>query len=181
METVLDLVVSFFYNDFILIPFFRKILGEKYSLKITICGTTVLWISQLFSKILPFFYIGVQITAVLNVIIIVLSIIYLQIFFQSSFGKKMLSLVLVMLVQMTMDVLGLKITSMFLGYYEFLDKDSVFTAIGAGISAVLITAGIYGLYRFWIIVEKVQWNFRRNQWFCLILPLRSLLLFSRQR
>lgn len=179
MITVVCLMMTYFYSVLLYAYFFNRILGKKYTAKVTMLGTLILWVISCFTKIFPFFIIGLDITIFSNIIVLISTAAYVLALYKSSVAKRILAMVILILVQGCMDMLGLNLASMLVGNYELMQLDSYFTITACIMSTPLITLGTFGLTRIWLMTEKIDWSSGKKQWFCVILPISQLLMLWR--
>lgn len=170
MKIVAGLMLSYLYTDFLFIYVYESICGLRYSKKITVLGTILLWISDCVLKILPQYIIGIQVSGVLNTIMLFTGIVYILLMFDSSALKKILLFFIYMIVQAGMDLLGMNIAGMLTGEYAFLDSSSNFTFVMLGCSSITITLGSVFFVWLWKVFERRNLKISKLQWLCLLLP-----------
>ncbi|MBQ8857061.1 MAG: hypothetical protein IJ024_02830 [Lachnospiraceae bacterium] len=176
MVTVLLITLSYLWNDFLYVYFFRRVLNEKYSSEVTFWGTILLWVIQFFTKIIPTFVSGLEMTVFLSFFMMVLHLIHLFILFEGSVLKRIVVFFLALTVQGFMDLLGLNLTSIIVGNYELWKTGSVFNFVAVFVSSLCITVGITVLTKLWQLLEKIEWKMTKTEWLCAILPLSQVFL-----
>lgn len=167
---LISLMCSYFYTDLLYVYFYEKILGRRYSRKITFWGLTVIWMFHCCAKLFPQFFLGIEHSGFMNLLVILSDVIYVISFFNSSITKRILAMLFYFLVQAGMDMTGMKLTSLITGSYEPFRIDSDFTLIAVSCSCFLITLGTYMFVWLWKVISERKWSFKKYQCVCLILP-----------
>lgn len=171
MKIVVSLMLSYFYTDLLFIYVWENLCGLKYSKKVTVFGTILLWMSDCILKIFPQYVFGMQISGYLNVIMIVSGMIYILFLYGSSVTKKLFVFLIYTFIQAGMDMIGMNMAGILTGEYAFLEVDSNFTLVLICCSAITITLGTVMFVWIWKCFERKNWGISKIQWLCLILPL----------
>lgn len=162
-------MASYLISDFMYFYIFDRVLVRKYSLKTMVFITTVLWIIDCSVKLFPQYLWGItDETGIMSILMLFTAVVYSMLCFHGSFKKKVLISLLYMLVQVAMDLVGMKIAMLISGTsdlysVEFLRVAIVCSNCTIGLGTV-ITAWA------WLKFENHDWNIDKYQWFCLILP-----------
>lgn len=171
MKLVIGLMMSYLYADMLFIYVWGSICGLKYSKKITILGTIILWISDCMFKLFPQYVLGVQVSGAANMVMIVSGVIYVLILYNSSALKKILVFLTYSFSQAGMDMLGINIAGLLTGEYAFLDVESNFTFVMIGCSMITLTLGAVLFVWFWKQLERKKFKITGKQWLGLLLPM----------
>lgn len=171
MKIVIGLMLSYLYTDFLFVYVYGSICGLKYSKKMTVFGTLLLWFSDYFLKIFPQYILGIQVSGVLNTVMLFTGIIYTVLLFEASVVKKMLLFFIYVIVQAGMDLLGMNIAGMLTGEYAFMDQSSNFTLVMLGCSSITITLGTVLFVWLWKVLERRNLKITKLQGLCLLLPM----------
>lgn len=174
MIAVIAISMSYLWNDFLYVYFFRRVFKEKYSKKTTFWATILLWAIQFFTKILPCFILGLEVAMYLSVLMLMFHVIHLYCLFDGSIVKRAVAMAISTIVQGIMDYLGLNLTSRIVGNYDLLKPDSNFTLVAVGVSATLITVGMVFLTKSWQILKSDDWKMSQKEWTCVILPVSQI-------
>lgn len=176
MVTVFLVAISYLWNDFLYVYFYKRVFMEKYSSKVTFWATIFLWLIQIITKIIPFFVFGLNMTVLLSFFMVVLHGVHLYGLFEGSVLKRAVAFVIALIVQGCMDLLGLNLTSMIVGNYELLQIGSEFTLVASVASCSTITVGMLLLTKAWQIIENINWRMTKREWPCAILPVSQIFL-----
>lgn len=169
-------IVSYLVTDFLYLYFYDRVLGKKYSIKIMILATLILWILDCTFKLFPEYLCGIDQTGISSIIMIITSFMYAFVCFYGSLKRKMLAVLMYMLLQMAMDLAGLEIAMLITGIKEV--YNTVFLQVGVICSWSMITLGtVIGAWA-WNYFEGRRWNIDRYQWVCLILPFSQCALMQ---
>ena len=170
-------ILVYAHDSLMLMLYYSKTLGHRYSMKVTVLATIGWWIFQSVSK-LPFMYLTDDYN--LNWIMVVqcaLMIIYMHFFYCSSFTKKLLSFMLLAV------ALGMgEFTSILIAGNIFdigsrpLEFGSDFTVAGLLIMRPLATLAYYVAFLVWNMLQHTRWVRGSRQWLCMILPLSQVFL-----
>ncbi len=166
--------MSYLWNDFLYVYFFRRVFKEKYSKKVTFWATILLWAIQFFTKIVPSFIIGLEVAMYLSFLMLVFHVVHLYWLFYGSIVKRAVAMAISTIVQGIMDYLGLNLTSKIVGNYDLLKLDSNFNLVAVCVSITLITVGMVLLTKSWQILKSDEWKMSRREWTCVILPISQL-------
>ena len=179
MENLYNMAIfmtSYLITDFLYLYYFDRVLGKRYSMKIMVFATFLLWFSDCTLKLFPQFIFGLDLSGISSVLMILTSIIYAALCFYGTFKRKMLAVLLYMLIQMVMDFIGLKMTILITGSNEIYNTS--FLQVGIICSCSMITLGtVIGAWA-WAHFENRRWKVERYQWCCLILPLSQCIVLS---
>lgn len=170
MKLIVSLMMSYLYTDMLLVYVFGNICGLKYSKKITVLGTIIMWISDCILKIIPQYILGIQVLGFLNMLMVISGVIYTMIIYSSSALKKIFVFFIYIFAQAGMDMLGMNIAGMLTGEYAFLDVESNFTIVLIGCSIITITLGSVGFVWLWKLLERKKLKITGMQWLCILLP-----------
>lgn len=170
-------ILVYAHDSLMLMLYYSKTLGHRYSMKVTVLATIGWWIFQSVSK-LPFMYLTDDYN--LNWIMVVqcaLMIIYMHFFYCLSFTKKLLSFMLLAV------ALGMgEFTSILIAGNIFdigsrpLEFGSDFTVAGLLIMRPLATLAYYVAFLVWNMLQHTRWVRGSRQWLCMILPLSQVFL-----
>lgn len=170
MKIVAGLMMSYLYTDLLFIYVHGNICGLKYSKKITVLATILLWMSDCALKIFPQYIFGIQVSGILNIAMLFTGIMYTLLLFDSSVLKRMLLFFIYLTVQAGMDLLGMNIAGMLTGEYAFMDQSSNFTLVMLGCSSITIILGTVFFVWIWKSFERRNLKISKLQWLCLLLP-----------
>ena len=162
-------MASYLISDFMYFYIFDRVLERKYPIKIMLIITTALWITDCSVKLFPQYLWGItDETGVMSILMLFTAVIYAMICFRGSFKKKLLISLLYMLVQVAMDLLGMKIAMLISGTADLYSVEFLRVAIIC--SNCTIGLGTVVTAWAWLKFENHDWNIDKYQWFCLILP-----------
>ena len=171
MVTVVGLMFSYLYTDFLYLYFYKRVLGMKYSLKVTVLGTLCMWLSGCFGKILPQYIIGTQVTGVASMLLLLLNFIYTLVFYSSTIRKRIFFTIFYTIIQAVMDLLGMRIAGMLTGNYSLTMSNNSFIGVAIICSCMTITLGTFFIVWIWKVIEQRQWKYEKYQWMCIVLPI----------
>ena len=154
--------------------FYKRIFEEKYSSAVTFRITFLLWMIQFFTKIVPSFVLGLEMTVFLSLLMMILHMVHLFVLFEGTVLKRTVALVMAIIVQASMDFLGLNLTSKIVGNYELLQVGSEFTIVALFASCTTITIGMVLLTKIWKLIENIDWKMTKKEWFCVLLPISQI-------
>lgn len=178
MEIFFIRLITFLYTDFLYMYVYKYILGMKYSTKITVLGTFVMWIFDVCVKLIPQSFFALENMAVIEVAMFMSSGIYLGVFYLGTVVKKVMLLFLYSIVQMGMDMLGYQLSGIVIGNFEFLTVNYKHTLVLVGCSTVFIIMGTIIFVWMWKSIEYRKYNFYTYQWLCTVLPLSQLMILQ---
>lgn len=153
---------------------FRRIFKEKYSKKVTFWVTIILWIIQIFTKIIPSFVIGLEVAMYLSVLMLLLHVVHLYALFDGSVIKRAAAMMIATTVQGIMDYLGLNLTSRIVGNYDLYVVGSIFNEVAVFVSTTFITIGMLLLTKMWQMLESEEWKTTKREWTCVMLPVSQI-------
>ena len=170
-------ILVYAHDSLMLMFYYSKTLGRRYSIKITAMATIGWWIFQSVSK-LPSMYLADDYN--MNWIMVVqctIMIVYLLIFYCSSFAKKLLAF---MLLAVALGI-GEFTTVLVVGnIFDIgnrpLEFGSEFTIAGLLIMRPLATLAYYIAFLTWNLLQRSSWVRGSRQWLCLLLPLSQTFL-----
>lgn len=176
LKSLIILMIAYFITDFLYVYFFSKVLGRKYSLKITLWVTFLMWISDCILKLFPQYLWGIDSTGLVNYIMFSSGVLYVILLYQGKILKKLLASVIYMMIQIEMDIVGMELTIMITGNNDFLNPE--ITGVTLLCSGMLITLGtVVGVW-IWKKFENKSWNVDKYQWLCLIFPFSQYMLIQ---
>lgn len=178
MTTVICLMFSYLYTDFLYVYFYKNILGLKYSLKIAVLGSLCMWIFGIFGKIFPQYIWGVQVTGVTSILMLGVNFVYTILCYASPVKKRILATIIYTIAQAVMDMMGLRIAGMLTENYELTMSNENFIAAATVCSCMAITLGTFLVTWFWKTIEQKQWKYEKYQWTCVILPISQYMLMQ---
>lgn len=170
MLTIIILMGSYLWSAFLMQYFFARTLGERFASKVTFWGTVIMWVIQCLTKLFPMLIWGAEIVVYCNVILIIFSMIYVGVLYKKSFGVRMLAFIVLYVVQGVMDMIGMNIVGMILGYHAVMELDANYMVTVVCVSMPLVSLGTICLKKIWKLTERVDWKLGNTQWLCLILP-----------
>lgn len=169
LESLLIFLVSYMVTDYLYLYIFDRVLGRKYSMKIMVTVTTVLWVVDCSIKILPQYLWGVtDETGIISLLMLFTAVVYSVLCFQGSLKKKIMISLIYMLVQVAMDLTGMKLAMLISGTGDLYSIQFLRVAIVC--SNCMIGLGTVITVWVWNKLEHHDWSIDRYQWFCLILP-----------
>lgn len=170
-------ILVYAHDSLMLVFYYSKTLGRRYSMKVTAMAAIGWWIFQGASK-LPLMYLADDYN--MNWIMIVqcaIMMTYLLIFYRSSIAKKLLSF---MLLTVTLGI-GEFTTVLIVGnIFDIgnrpLEFGSEFTVVGLLIMRPLATLAYYIAFLIWNLLQRSSWVRGIRQWLCVLLPLSQTFL-----
>lgn len=170
MLTIIILMGSYLWSAFLMQYFFSRTLGERFASKVIFWGTVIMWAIQCVTKLFPMLIWGAGVVVYCNVILIIFSMIYVGVLYKKSFGVRMLAFIVLYVVQGVMDMIGMNIVGMILGYHAVMELDANYMVTVVCVSMPLVSLGTICLKKIWKLTERVDWKLGNTQWLCLILP-----------
>ncbi len=169
LESLLIFMASYLITDYLYLYIFDKVLGKKYPMRTMVIITTLLWITDCSVKLFPQYFWGVtDETGIVSMLMLLTAVVYTMICFHGSFKKKVMISLIYMLVQVAMDLLGMKLAMLLSGTEDLYSTEYLRVAILCSCSMIglgtVITAWAWNRF------EHHDWNIDKYQWFCLILP-----------
>ena len=175
-HALLILMLSFLYTDFLWLYFYNRLFEGKSSLKIQIWATLGLWCLDCLIKLFPVHVWGMEQNEIMNLIVIITSFLYAWVLFKAPLFKIFLSTAMYIVVQATMDMIGVNLTYLIAGSYNMYDTQ--FLLIAVVCSGTLITLGTVILVQLWKVLEEKSWRAEGYQWLCVILPLSQYVILQ---
>lgn len=176
LNSMFVLMLAYLYTDFLFIYYYGRILGMKYSPKVTFAATFCMWVSDCFLKLFPQFLWGMDQTGIVNLVLLFTMILYALLLYKGSFIKRFLSTAVYMVVQVAMDLLGMQVATMIVGERELFD--TIYVSASTFCSGITITMGTIIAVWIWKIVEERKWKIDRYQWFALLLPVSQHIILQ---
>lgn len=174
LKSLYILMITYFVTDFFHCYFFAKVLGRKYSVKITIVATCLMWVSDCVLKLFPQYLWGINPVGVINYIMIFTFWVYTFILFQGPTMKKILAMIIYTTIQMGMDMTGLEIAIMITGTEQLFNSELIDVAVCS--SGLLLAFGTVAGIWIWKWFESRNWDANKYQWFCFVFPMSQMLL-----
>lgn len=171
------LAVSYLYNHLLVLFYYRKVLQERYSFKMTLLATLVLWAIQCIFKLLLSHYISLKAFVYGNFFALFLSGLYVILLFKDKLAKKMAALFLSYMVMLMLENISINLHDRFIkgalaDYGDFAGVLSLFM-----ITNFLIGIGILLLAYSWKLIEKIVENIEKYQLLIGVFPLSQYILF----
>ena len=171
-------VFVYAHDALMLLLYYSKTLGRRYSLKVTVLGAAGWWLVHSAVR-LPAIYLSDDYNlTVITILQNVVMLIYLLVFYGSSVVKKLLAYMLLL------SVLGIgECATMLLAGNLFdmgskpLELGSEFTAAGLLIGRPVAILSFYIAFQIWNILQRSIWVRGGRQWLCALLPLSQAFLF----
>ena len=174
MIGTLLIIAKYLYDDFLVMYFYQRVLGRKYSVEITIGATIVWWLSQCISKLAVWLGIGLVMVEILQYWGLISYLLYGVLVYKSAIRQRILAVVMIVILFMCTELLVYVPASILTGEFTFMQVESTFTLIGAFLQIPLELVDIYLLIRLWKWIEKVEWKNNYQLWVWLIFPLSQL-------
>lgn len=171
------LMIAYFYSDFLYIYYYERILGLRYSRKITFITTFCMWLFDCSFKLFPQYLWGLDQTGFVNLIMVLTLFLYALLLYNGSIMKRCLATVVYMVVQVTMDLLGMQIASLIVESQELFETTYVIAS--ACCSAITITLGTVLTVWIWRKMNERKWKIDRYQWITLFLPASQYVILQR--
>lgn len=127
-HALLILMLSFLYTDFLWLYFYNRLFEGKSSLKIQIWATLGLWCLDCLIKLFPVHVWGMEQNEIMNLIVIITSFLYACVLFKAPLFKIFLSTAMYIVVQATMDMIGVNLTYLIAGSYNMYDTQFLLIA-----------------------------------------------------
>lgn len=179
MITIIALLVAYLYSDILLMFFWAKVLGRKYTWKITLAVSLIRYVIGSSIKIFCFLNYGLNIVGILSLFAFFTFIIIIVILYKGSIWKQLLSFWVITMVMNLIDSLGMDLTTFLFGEFDFMNLDSYqYTIFYICISYVFITISSLGVLFVWKKVEKMDWSLIGLQYLCILLPISQFILLN---
>ena len=175
--TLIGMVPSHLYSDFLCMYIATDILGQKYSKKATILVTFLCSSSRALMKVYLFLNEGLELVALTSTISYLSYITYIIFMYRSSVGKRVLLMASSSSVMVLMDSLAATLMIKITGSFQFMQLDAGgYTIIYIIVTNIFITVGLL-LLKFGLKwMEKIKWESGWYQWMSLFLPISQWLL-----
>lgn len=178
MYVILLNVLVYAHDSLMLLLYYSKTLGRKYSLKITILGAIGWWVLHSAVKLPAVYLLQEYNLTLITIVQCVIMMVYLAAFYNSSFAKKLLAYMLLL------SVLGIGefVTALLVGnMFEMgnspLELGSAYTAAGLLIARPIAVLAFYIAFQIWNLLQHSAWVRGGRQWVCVLLPLSQAFLF----
>ena len=168
------LLVKYLFDDFLMMYFYSKVLGRKYTLKTTIFYTFVWWMIQDITKILVFLGIGFVLVDVIQVCSLLIWGLYTIVVFKSTIGKKIFASIWICSLLVLLELLSYIPASILTGEFALMQADSNFTILVVLIQSPFEVLGTLLSIRLWKWVEQIEWKADYQQLIWLIFPLSQM-------
>ena len=169
LNSMFVLMIAYLYTDFLYIYYYERILGLRYSRKVTFIATFCMWVFDCTMKLFPQYLWGMDQTGIVNLIMLSSSILYAILFYNSSIIKRFLSTAVYMVVQVAMDLLGMQLATMIVGERELFE--TIYVIAATVCSGITITLGTVVTVWIWKKIEEKQWEIDKYQWCSFLLPI----------
>lgn len=175
--TIIEMIISHLYSDFLSMYVWSNILGSRYSKKATALVTFLFSSSRCLLKIYLFLNEGLGIVSLTSVITFLSYIVYIILMYRSSIGERLLTMSVSSIVMMLMDSLAANLMIRITGNFQFMQMNSgSYTMIYIIITNIFITVGLLlqNLGMKWI--KKIRWESGWYQWLSIFLPVSQWLM-----
>lgn len=176
MVTIICVIFSHLYSNYLCMFLWSALLGRKYSLKHTAVITFVFTMIGCILKLFLFSKIGLDTITFTCLYAWVTYLVYVLFLFESSKMKRILIATINMILMVLMEVFAMNTVSIVFGDFQLMQLDSWFTIITCIISCMFITVGLLVWQHLWNLIEKVKWESFQYQWLCLFLPLSQWIM-----
>ncbi len=170
-------ILIYAHDALMVMLYYCKTLGRRYSMRTTALAAAVWWVAQSASK-LPFMYLAedYSMTAIMFVQCGIM-IVYLIVFYKSSFAKKLLAFMLLAAALGMGEFTSILITGNFLEFGSRpLELGSSFTVMGLLVMRPLATLAYYIAFQIWNLLQRSSWVQGDRQWLCVLLPFSQVFL-----
>lgn len=168
------LVLKYLFDDCLMMYFYSKVLGRRYSLKVTILFMLAWWLTQDIPKIFVFLEIGFVWVDVLQVISLLLWFLFAICVFKNTLGKRILASVWVCSLLVLLELLSYIPGSILAGNFAIFDPESSFTMWVILIQSPLEVLGVLLSIKLWKWIERIEWRANVQQLMWVILPLSQM-------
>ena len=172
MFTIIFMMLAYGHDGIMLLIYFSRTLGRKYSLRLTAAGTAAWWAVTCGFKILSMFKGDEYQTILLMVLPYVTLGIYLAAFFSSSAAKKLLAAALNIAALGCMEMLTFMLTETVVGVENRpLEVNAWATELGLLVMRPLSVLAFYMAFAIWRLLTGNRWIKGGRLWLCILLPL----------
>ena len=178
MYVIILNLLAYAHDALMLLLYYSKTLGRRYSLKTTALGTAGWWALQSAVRI-PFTYIleDYHVTAATIAQCAVMAV-YLLVFYSSPAVKKLLAYMLLLAVLGIGECATVLLTgSIFEAGSQPLELGSKYTAAGLLIARPISVFCFYTAFQIWNLFRHSSWVRGGRQWLCVLLPVSQVFLF----
>lgn len=168
------LVLKYLFDDFLMMYFYSKVLGRRYSLKVTIACTLTWWLLQDISKIFVFLGIGFVLVDMLQAISLLLWFLYAICVFKNTLGKRILASVWVCSLLVILELISYIPGTILAGNFAIMDSDSSFTFWVILIQSPFEVIGVLLSIKLWKWIERVEWRANYQQLMWVIFPISQM-------
>ena len=177
MLTVFLSILVYGHDSLMLLIYFSKTLGRRYSLKITSAASAVWWVLQCLCKLPVMYFADSYNMTVIMVLQCSLIGVYLFLCYGSSPAKKILAMLLLTVALGMAEIITILITENFAEAGErILEAGSQFTALGLLVMRPLAVLAYFTAFLIWKLLDRASWLKDSRQWLCVLLPLGQVFL-----
>ena len=177
MLTVILSILAYGHDSLMLLIYYSRTLGRRYSLKITAAATGVWWVMQCACKLPVMYFADEYSMSVVMMLQCLLMGGYLFLCYGSSPAKKLLAMLLVTVTLGLAEITAILIAENIAeAGSRVLEAGSEFTVAGILLARPLAVLAYYLAFLIWRTLERVSWLKDGRQWLCVLLPLSQLFL-----
>ncbi len=171
-------ILAYAHDALMLLLYYSKTLGRRYSLRTTALGAAAWWVVQSAVRIpVTYFLEDYHVTAGTIAQCVIMAV-YLLLFYGSSVVKKLLAYMLLLAVLGIGECATVLLAgSIFEIGSQPLELGSEYTAAGLLIARPISVFCFYTAFQIWNLFRHSSWVRGGRQWLCVLLPVSQVFLF----